>query len=66
LTIARIVSRAKTATICPPSVVPDGSTVLVEQGHAIGRPSRIQVEVHGEQVRIGGSGVVVAEGVLVG
>jgi len=45
-------------------VVPDGSTVLVEQGHAIGRPSRIQVKVHGEQVRIGGAGVVVAEGVL--
>ena len=45
-------------------VVPDGTSVLVEQGHAVGRPSRIQVEVRGERVRIGGAAVVVAEGML--
>jgi trans-2,3-dihydro-3-hydroxyanthranilate isomerase len=45
-------------------VVPDGATVAVEQGHAMGRPSRIQVRVSGRQVRIGGASVVVAEGTL--
>jgi trans-2,3-dihydro-3-hydroxyanthranilate isomerase len=45
-------------------VVSDGATVVVEQGHAMGRPSRIQVQVRGEQVRIEGAGVVVAEGTL--
>ena len=45
-------------------VVPDGALVFVEQGHAMGRPSRIRVQVSGEQVRIGGSGVIVAEGTL--
>ncbi len=45
-------------------VVPDGSTVLVEQGHAMGRPSRIQVQVAGHRVRVGGAAVVVAEGTL--
>jgi trans-2,3-dihydro-3-hydroxyanthranilate isomerase len=45
-------------------VVADGQTVLVEQGHAMGRPSRIRVQVNGELVRIGGACVVVAEGTL--
>ena len=45
-------------------VVPDGAPVLVEQGHAMGRPSWIRVQVSGEQVRIGGACVVVAEGTL--
>ena len=45
-------------------VVPDGAAVLVEQGHAMGRPSRIRVQVSGERVRIGGTAVVVAEGTL--
>jgi trans-2,3-dihydro-3-hydroxyanthranilate isomerase len=45
-------------------VVPDGAPVLVEQGHAMGRPSRIRVQVSGEQVRIGGACIVVAEGTL--
>jgi trans-2,3-dihydro-3-hydroxyanthranilate isomerase len=45
-------------------VVPDGAPVLVEQGHAMGRPSRIRVQVSGERVRIGGAGIVVAEGTL--
>jgi trans-2,3-dihydro-3-hydroxyanthranilate isomerase len=45
-------------------VVPDGARVIVEQGHAMGRPSRIRVQVAGEQVWIAGAGVVVAEGTL--
>ena len=45
-------------------LVPDGAPVLVEQGHAMGRPSRIRVQVSGEQVRVGGACVVVAEGTL--
>lgn len=44
--------------------VPDGRPVIVEQGFALGRPSRIQVSVTGPQVRVGGSGLVVAEGTL--
>jgi trans-2,3-dihydro-3-hydroxyanthranilate isomerase len=44
--------------------VPDESTVIIEQGHALGRPSRIAVSVFGQRVRVGGSGLVVAEGTL--
>jgi trans-2,3-dihydro-3-hydroxyanthranilate isomerase len=44
--------------------VADGGTVVVEQGHAVGRPSQIQVTVSGPRVRVGGSGLVVAEGTL--
>jgi len=45
-------------------VVADGSRVLIEQGHALGRPSRIELRVQGEQVTIAGAGVVAAEGTL--
>ena len=45
-------------------VVPDGASVVVEQGHAMGRPSRIRAQVTGSRVRIGGACVVVAEGAL--
>jgi trans-2,3-dihydro-3-hydroxyanthranilate isomerase len=44
--------------------VPDQSTVIIEQGYAVGRPSRIAVSVSGQRVRVGGSGLVVAEGTL--
>jgi len=44
--------------------VPDNSTAIVEQGYALGRPSRIQVKIAGQQVQVGGSGLVVAEGTL--
>ncbi len=40
------------------------STVIIEQGYALGRPSRIEVRLHGESVRIFGAGVTVAEGTL--
>jgi predicted PhzF superfamily epimerase YddE/YHI9 len=42
----------------------DQATVVIEQGHALGRPSRIQVEVRGPRIRVGGSGLVIAEGTL--
>jgi trans-2,3-dihydro-3-hydroxyanthranilate isomerase len=45
-------------------LVPDGAAVVVEQGHAMGRPSRIGVEVSGDQVSIRGAAVVVAQGTL--
>jgi predicted PhzF superfamily epimerase YddE/YHI9 len=44
--------------------VPDESTVIIEHGYALGRPSRIAVSVSGQRVRAGGSGLVVAEGTL--
>ncbi len=44
--------------------VPEGRTAFVEQGHALGRPSRIGVTVSGQRVRVSGSGLVVAEGRL--
>jgi trans-2,3-dihydro-3-hydroxyanthranilate isomerase len=39
-------------------------TVVIEQGHALGRPSRILVRVSGPRVTLSGSGLVVAEGNL--
>jgi trans-2,3-dihydro-3-hydroxyanthranilate isomerase len=44
--------------------VPEGTRVAVEQGRAMGRPSRLLVQVTGNAVWIGGSCVVVAEGTL--
>jgi trans-2,3-dihydro-3-hydroxyanthranilate isomerase len=44
--------------------IPRQATVVIEQGHALGRPSRIEVEVSGTRIRVGGSGLVVAEGTL--
>jgi PhzF family phenazine biosynthesis protein len=46
------------------AVVGDGATVLIEQGHATGPPSLIEIRVHGERVSIAGACVVVAEGTL--
>jgi trans-2,3-dihydro-3-hydroxyanthranilate isomerase len=45
-------------------VVPDGSSVTIEQGHALGRPSRIEIRVARQRVTIAGAGVVAAEGSL--
>lgn len=42
----------------------DGVTAIVEQGNLLGRPSRLQVTVSGQRVRISGSGLVVAQGTL--
>jgi trans-2,3-dihydro-3-hydroxyanthranilate isomerase len=43
-------------------VVKDGTTIIIEQGHAMGRPSLIQVCVSGNTVVVMGRGVVTAEG----
>lgn len=40
------------------------ATVLIEQGYAQERPSHIEVRLRGDEVRIFGAGVTVAEGVL--
>jgi trans-2,3-dihydro-3-hydroxyanthranilate isomerase len=45
-------------------VVADGATMIVEQGYTMDRPSRIEVLVHGDRVRVAGAAVVVAEGTL--
>jgi trans-2,3-dihydro-3-hydroxyanthranilate isomerase len=44
--------------------IPRQATVVIEQGHALGRPSLIRVAVSARRVRVGGSGLVVAEGTL--
>lgn len=45
-------------------IAPGGRTLLIEQGHALGRPSLLQVNTEGDRVRLVGAGVVVAEGTL--
>ena len=45
-------------------VVADGSTVLIEQGYAVGRPSMMQVTVLGDRVVLSGTCVTSAEGLL--
>lgn len=45
-------------------VTRDGSTILIEQGHALGRPSQIGVSVAGDRVEVSGRAIVVAEGRL--
>lgn len=41
-----------------------GATTTIEQGYDLGRPSRIEIRLHGDEVCICGSGVTVAEGML--
>jgi trans-2,3-dihydro-3-hydroxyanthranilate isomerase len=45
-------------------VIPGGTNITIEQGHSMGRPSVIEVEVAAQSVRIQGAGVVVAAGTL--
>ena len=40
------------------------ATVLIEQGHALGRPSTIAVDLDGDAVTLVGSAVISAEGAL--
>lgn len=42
----------------------EGAPIIVEQGHAMQRPSRIEVVVRGSNVRFSGPAVTVAEGTL--
>ena len=44
--------------------VPAHSPVFIEQGHHLGRPSRIRVDVADDRVRVSGSGLVTAQGEL--
>ncbi|GIH15999.1 PhzF family phenazine biosynthesis protein [Rugosimonospora africana] len=44
--------------------VPAGRPVYLEQGRALGRPSRVRVDVDGGQVRLSGSGIVSGSGEL--
>ncbi|XVU20852.1 PhzF family phenazine biosynthesis protein [Actinoplanes sp. CA-054009] len=43
---------------------PADEPVFIEQGHHLGRPSRIRVDVIGDRVRLSGSGLIVAQGEL--
>ena len=52
------------ARLVAEGIVPDGTTAVIEQGYALGRPSRIHVTVSGQLVRISGSGLIVADGSL--
>jgi trans-2,3-dihydro-3-hydroxyanthranilate isomerase len=42
----------------------EAGPAVIEQGHALGRPSRIQVRVSGPSVTVSGSGLISAEGFL--
>jgi trans-2,3-dihydro-3-hydroxyanthranilate isomerase len=42
----------------------EAGPAVIEQGHALGRPSRIQVRASGPSVTVSGSGLISAEGVL--
>ncbi len=44
--------------------IPSEATVLIEQGYALMRPGHIEVRLRGDEVRIFGAGVTVAEGML--
>lgn len=45
------------------SVAP-GAAAVVEQGHSLGRPSRILIMVNGADVRVSGAGLIVADGTV--
>jgi trans-2,3-dihydro-3-hydroxyanthranilate isomerase len=45
-------------------LVGEGTTVIVDQGHRMGRPSRIEVQLRGQEIRVLGSAVIVVEGAL--
>ena len=44
--------------------VDPGAQAVVEQGHSLGRPSRILITVDGDDVRISGAGLIVADGTV--
>lgn len=45
-------------------IVKDGSTIMIEQGYEMKRPSILRVEVHGKTVRLAGRAIKVIEGRL--
>jgi trans-2,3-dihydro-3-hydroxyanthranilate isomerase len=52
------------ASLVRAGTVPDDTDVVIDQGHAAGRPSRLVVHVAGDRVRLSGSGLVVGSGRL--
>jgi PhzF family phenazine biosynthesis protein len=52
------------ALLVAAGVVEPASTMVIEQGHTMGRPSRITVTVDGSRVQVSGSGLVVARGTM--
>jgi trans-2,3-dihydro-3-hydroxyanthranilate isomerase len=46
------------------ALVSHGSEVIIEQGHQLGRPSRIIIHVGADRVELRGRGVSVASGIL--
>lgn len=44
--------------------VAPGAPAVVDQGHELGRPSRIHITVNGADVRISGAGLIVADGTV--
>jgi PhzF family phenazine biosynthesis protein len=46
------------------NLIAEGVWVVIEQGDEIGRPSRIEVRVRGNQIEVAGRSVIVAEGSL--
>jgi len=44
--------------------VAPGAAAVVEQGHSLGRPGRILISVDGDDVRISGAGLIVADGTV--
>jgi trans-2,3-dihydro-3-hydroxyanthranilate isomerase len=52
------------ATLVRDGDVPAGEPVLIRQGDATGRPSRLRIDVDGDKVQISATGLVVATGHL--
>lgn len=45
-------------------ILPEGKPLIVEQGYEINRPSRIEVSVNGDEIKVGGKCVIIGEGSL--
>jgi PhzF family phenazine biosynthesis protein len=52
------------ALLASRGLIPEGAWKVIEQGDEIGRPSRIEARVSGDQVEIAGRSAIVAEGTL--
>ncbi|MGH7451857.1 MAG: PhzF family phenazine biosynthesis protein, partial [bacterium] len=46
------------------NLIAEGVWAVVEQGDEMGRPSRIEVRVKGDQIEVAGRSAIVAEGTL--
>jgi trans-2,3-dihydro-3-hydroxyanthranilate isomerase len=53
-----------TALLVAACKIAEDTIAIVEEGYALGWPGRSQVTVSGQRVRVGGSGLVVADGIL--